>query len=332
MSRLRRATQQELEAAVTALRNGELVAFPTETVYGLGANARDPSALRRIFEAKGRPAHHPLILHLDSVRFLPRWARDLPAQVDVLADRFWPGPLTLVLKRNPDVSDVLTGGQDTIAVRVPSHPMALQLLTAFGGGIAAPSANRYGRLSATRAEHVREELGDAVSVILDGGESTIGLESTIVSLVDGPPRLLRPGAVRVDQLRELLPDLEVGPAAGTPRTPGSTPQHYAPQTRVVIVSTPELEPRIEELLAAQHRVAVLAQRPPRLARANVTWINAGRRADVYQHDLYANLRSLDKAGAAAILVEELPDGLPWAAVRDRLARASAPAPVTEDLP
>jgi L-threonylcarbamoyladenylate synthase len=332
MSRLRRATQQELEAAVTALRNGELVAFPTETVYGLGANARDPSALRRIFEAKRRPASHPLILHLDSVRFLPRWACEVPAQADVLADRFWPGPLTLVLKRNPEVSDVLTGGQDTIAVRVPSHPMALQLLTAFGGGIAAPSANRYGRLSPTRAEHVREELGDAVSVILDGGESTIGLESTIVSLVDGPPRLLRPGAVRIDQLRELLPDIEVGPAPGAPRTPGSTPQHYAPQTRVVIVSTPELEPRIEELLVAQHRVAVLAQRPPRLARANVTWINAGRRVDVYQHDLYANLRSLDKAGAAAILVEEVPDGLPWAAVRDRLARASAPSPVTEELP
>lgn len=332
MTRLRRATQQELEAAVSALRNGELVAFPTETVYGLGANARDPSALRRVFAAKGRPAGHPLILHLDSIRFLPRWTRELPPQVEVLADRFWPGPLTVVLKRNPEVSDVLTGGQDTIAVRIPSHPMALQLLTAFGGGIAAPSANRYGRLSPTRAEHVREELGDAVSVILDGGDSTIGLESTIVSLVGGPPRLLRPGAVRADQLLELLPDLEVGPAPGLPRTPGSTPQHYAPQTRVVIVSTPELEPRIEEFLAAQQRVAVLAQRPPRLARANVTWINAGRRADVYQHDLYANLRSLDKAGAVAILVEEVPDGLPWAAIRDRLARASAPSPVTEELP
>lgn len=332
MSRLRRATQQELEAAVAALRNGELVAFPTETVYGLGANARDPSALRRIFEAKGRPANHPVILHLDTARFLPRWAIDISAKVEMLAERFWPGPLTIVLRRHPDVSDVLTGGQDTIAIRVPSHPMALQLLTAFGGGIAAPSANRYGRLSPTRAEHVREELGDAVSVILDGGESTIGLESTIVSLVEGPPRLLRPGAVRVDQLRELLPDLEIGGGTATPRVPGSTPQHYAPQTRVVIVTTPELEPRIEEYLAGDKRVAVLAQRPPRLARANVTWINAGRRADVYQHDLYANLRSLDKAGAAAILVEEVPDGLPWAAVRDRLARASAPTPVTEELP
>lgn len=332
MSRLRRATQQELEAAVTALRNGELVAFPTETVYGLGANARDPAALRRLYEAKGRPASHPVIVHLDTVRFLPRWATEISARVEMLAERFWPGPLTLVLRRHPDVSDLLTGGQDTIAIRVPSHPMALQLLTAFGGGIAAPSANRFGRLSPTRAEHVREELGDAVSVVLDGGESTIGLESTIVALLDGPPRLLRPGAIRVDQLRALLPDLEVGPSPTAPRAPGGLPQHYAPQTRVVIVSTPELEPRIEELVAEDKRVAVLAQRPPRLARANVTWINAGRRADVYQHDLYANLRSLDKAGAAAILVEEVPDGLPWAAVRDRLARASAPTPLTEELP
>jgi L-threonylcarbamoyladenylate synthase len=332
MSRLRRATQQELEVAITALRNGELVAFPTETVYGLGANARDPAALRRLYEAKGRPASHPVIVHLDSARYLPRWATDVSAKAEMLAERFWPGPLTIVLRRHPDVSELLTGGQDTIAIRIPSHPTALQLLTAFGGGIAAPSANRFGRLSPTRAEHVREELGDAVSVILDGGESTIGLESTIVSLVDGAPRLLRPGAVRVDQLRAVLPDLEVGASSGAPRVPGSLPQHYAPQTRVVIASTPELEPRIEELVAQDKRVAVLAQRPPRLARANVTWINAGRRADVFQHDLYANLRSLDKAGAVAILVEQVPDGLPWAAVRDRLARASATTPVMEELP
>jgi L-threonylcarbamoyladenylate synthase len=332
MSRLRRATQQELDEAVTALRNGELVAFPTETVYGLGANARDPSALKKIFEAKGRPPTHPLILHLDSARFLPRWAIDISPRVDVLAERFWPGPLTIVLRRHPDISEILTGGQDTIAIRVPSHPMAQQLLTAFGGGIAAPSANRYGRLSPTRAEHVREELGDAVGVILDGGESTIGLESTIVSLVDGAPRLLRPGGVRIDQLREALPDLEVGASATSPRVPGSTPQHYAPQTPVIMVATGQIEPRVDELLARDQRVAVLAQRPPRKAQSNVTWINAGRRADVFAHDLYANLRSLDKAGAAAIFVEDVPEGLPWAAVLDRLTRASAPSPLSEELP
>ena len=150
MARLRRASQKELEDAVTALRNGDLVAFPTETVYGLGANARDAAALRRIFEAKGRPADHPLILHLDNPRFVSRWVAGLPPQFEPLAKAFWPGPMTLVMNRSEEASDVLTGGQDTVAIRIPSHPMAQQLLTAFGGGIAAPSANEYGRVSPTR--------------------------------------------------------------------------------------------------------------------------------------------------------------------------------------
>ncbi len=334
MSRLRRATQKELDEAVTALRNGELVAFPTETVYGLGANARDPAALRRIFEAKGRPVSHPLILHLDSERFLPRWAMEIPESAYKLAEQFWPGPLTLILRSNADVSELLTGGQDTIAIRVPSHPMAQQLLTAFGGGLAAPSANRFGRLSPTRPEHVREELGDAVRLILDGGESTIGLESTIVSLVEAQPRLLRPGNVRLDQLREVLGDVQVGPVESSPRVPGSLASHYAPSIPVVIVPTFNLEPRIDALLTQARRAAVLAQRPPRKAQTNVTWINAGRRADVFAHDLYANLRSLDKSGAAEILVEEVPEGPQWEAVRDRLQRASATGsnePVGDDL-
>src|SRR5450755_4581726 len=181
MARNIRATQIEIEAAVEALRDGELVAFPTETVYGLGANAQNPAAVRKIFEAKRRPANHPVIVHLDSPRYLHRWTCDVPEVATRLAERFWPGPMTLVMPRASNVHDIVTGGQDTVAIRVPSHPMAQQLLTAFGGGIAAPSANRFGRLSPTRAEHVRDELGDAVRVVLDGGESQIGLESTIVS-------------------------------------------------------------------------------------------------------------------------------------------------------
>ena len=192
-----RATQLELDAAVQALRDGELVAFPTETVYGLGAHAAHPAALRRVFELKGRPPTHPLIVHLDSARFLPRWAREIPPAAQQLAERFWPGPLTLVLPRAPNVHPLVTGGQDTVAVRVPAHPMAQQLLTAFGGGIAAPSANRFGRVSPTRAEHVREEFGDAVRVVLDGGECKLGLESTIVACLDGQVRLLRPGSITV---------------------------------------------------------------------------------------------------------------------------------------
>src|SRR5579871_4856118 len=179
MVRIVRASQVEIDTAVQTLRDGDLVAFPTETVYGLGANAQNPAAVRKIFTAKGRPENHPLIVHLDSPRFLHRWVREMSDAATKLAERFWPGPLTMVLPRAPNVHDIVTGGQDTIGIRVPSHPMAQQLLTAFGGGIAAPSANRYGRLSPTRAEHVREEFGDAVRVLLDGGDSKVGLESTI---------------------------------------------------------------------------------------------------------------------------------------------------------
>jgi L-threonylcarbamoyladenylate synthase len=322
MARSRRATQQELEAAVSALRNGDLVAFPTETVYGLGANARDPAALRKLFEAKGRPADHPLILHIDNARFLARWVAAVPPEAEKLAQAFWPGPLTLVMYRSEDASDVLTGGQDTVAIRVPSHPMAQQLLTAFGGGIAAPSANRYGKVSPTRPEHVREELGDAVSIIMDGGECTIGVESTIVSLVGAKPRLLRPGSITQAQIEAVLGPVEVGADGASPRVPGSTAQHYSPSTAVAIVPSTLLESRIDTLLRDGRRVAVLALRSPRKAQTGLTWINAGRRLDVYQHDLYANLRSLDKAGADLILVEDVPQKPEWAAVIDRLARCA----------
>src|SRR6202034_3611441 len=241
MVRVVRATQFELDAAVQALRDGDLVAFPTETVYGLGAHAGHPAALRRVFELKGRPVSHPLIVHLDSVRYLTRWAREVPPAAEQLAASFWPGPMTLVLPRAHNVHPLVTGGQDTIAVRVPSHPMAQQLLTAFGGGIAAPSANRFGRLSPTRAEHVRDELGDAVRVVLDGGESQIGLESTIVACQGDQVRLLRSGAVTPSQLREIAPDLIVGADAQSSRVPGSLPSHYAPTTPMSVVPSGEID-------------------------------------------------------------------------------------------
>src|ERR1041384_8608022 len=177
MVRIVRATLKELENAVTALRDGELVAFPTDTVDGVGANAQNPAAVRRIFELKDRPADHPVIVHLDNPKYLHRWAREVPDNAQKLAARFWPGPLTMVLPRSEAVHDVVTGGHDTVAIRVPSHPMAQQLLTAFGGGIAAPSANRFGRLSPTRPEYVREEFGDAVSVVMDGGDRQLALGS-----------------------------------------------------------------------------------------------------------------------------------------------------------
>ncbi|MFI4913987.1 MAG: L-threonylcarbamoyladenylate synthase [Steroidobacterales bacterium] len=318
-----RATQLELDTAVQALRDGELVAFPTETVYGLGAHAGHPAALRKIFAAKGRPTNHPLIVHLDSARFLTRWARAVPVAAEKLAERFWPGPLTLVLPRADNVSELVTGGQDTIAVRIPAHPMAQQLLTAFGGGIAAPSANRYGRVSPTRAEHVREELGESVRVILDGGECKVGVESTIVACIGDTVRLLRPGSITLSALRRVVGDVLLAAGEDGPRVPGSHAMHYAPTTPLQITPTDQIETLAESLSGAGLRVAVLAQRPPLGTYQHVTWINAGRRVEAYAHDLYANLRTLDKAGCARILVQEVPADERWDAVRDRLQRAAS---------
>jgi L-threonylcarbamoyladenylate synthase len=323
MSRATRATQPELDAAVQALRDGEVVGFPTETVYGLGASAQHAPALQKIFALKGRPTSHPLIVHLDSARFLHRWARAVPPSAARLAERFWPGPLTLVLPRADNVLDLVTGGQDTVAVRVPSHPMALQLLTAFGGGIAAPSANRYGHVSPTRAEHVREEFGESVRVVLDGGECKVGLESTIVACLDGEVRLLRPGHISLAQLRQAVGEVASGPGADVPRVPGSTQSHYAPVTPLRLVAAGQMERLAEELSRGGARVGVLAQRPPLGSFRTVTWVNAGQRLDSYAHDLYANLRTLDKLGATCLLVQEIPADERWDAVRDRLTRAAA---------
>ena len=325
MVRVVRASQAELEAAVDALRDGELVAFPTETVYGLGANASNPAAVRKVFELKGRPPSHPVIVHIDERRYLKRWVRELAPAAEKLAEAFWPGPLTLVLPRGESVHDVVTGGQDTVAIRIPSHPMARQLLDAFGGGIAAPSANRFGRLSATRAEHVQDEFGDAVRVILDGGECQVGLESTIVSCVDGVVRQLRPGAVTLGQLRKVAGEVLVGPDRSAPRAPGTLAAHYAPVTPLAIVPGGELDQLAESLSEGGQRIAVLAQRLPLKTYQYVTWINAGSRAAAFAHDLYSNLRVLDKAGCSRILVQEVPGDERWDAVRDRIARASAAA-------
>ncbi len=325
MVKVVRASQADIEAAVDALRDGELVAFPTETVYGLGANASNPAAVRKVFELKGRPPSHPVIVHIDERRYLKRWVREVGPAAEKLAEAFWPGPLTLVLPRAEGVHDVVTGGQDSIAVRIPSHPMARQLLDAFGGGIAAPSANRFGRLSATRAEHVQDEFGDAVKVILDGGECQVGLESTIVSCLGEVPRLLRPGAVTLGQLRKVAGEVLIGAEQSGPRVPGSTTSHYAPVTPLAIVPGGELDALAESLSGGGQRIAVLAQRLPLKTYPTVTWINAGSRAAAFAHDLYSNLRALDRSGCTRILVQEVPGDERWDAVRDRLARASAAA-------
>jgi L-threonylcarbamoyladenylate synthase len=324
-----RATQTEIEEAVEALRAGELVVFPTETVYGLGANASNPAAVRKIFDVKGRPTDHPVIVHLDNPRYLHRWVSDIPPVAEQLAAKFWPGPLTLILPKAENVNDIVTGGQDSIGIRVPSHPMAQQLLTAFGGGIAAPSANRYGRLSPTKPEHVRDELGEAVGIILDGGESPIGLESTIVSCLGNVARLLRPGFITRSQLQQTVGEL--ADAGAAPRSPGDRLLHYAPSTPLEIVSSDDLEVRAGDMVARQEKVAVLAMRPPLHTQRYMTWINAGKRPDTYAHNLYNHLRTLDRAGCLRILVQELPQDERWAAILDRLQRASGSGLGVDDL-
>ena len=320
----------EIDNAVAVLRAGGLVAFPTETVYGLGADASNPAAVRRIFEAKGRPATHPVIVHLADAVQLANWAREVPEGARRLARKFWPGPLTIILKRAAKVSDVVTGGQDTVALRVPSHPVAQQLLARFGGGIAAPSANCHGRVSATTAEHVRREFGAAVDCVLDGGEARIGIESAIVDLSRSAPTLMRPGWITAFEIEAALGVALAAPAADAPRAPGTLAAHYAPRTPLVLVGGDRAQELAASLVRQGRRVAVLAlvaRRPP---LEGLEWVAAPRDAAGYAHALYASLRRLDEAGCDTIIVEHPPRVLEWAAINDRLARAAADSSASDD--
>ena len=314
----------EVSRAAELLRAGELVAFPTETVYGLGADARNPRAIAKIFEAKGRPADHPLIVHLPDASHLERWAVDIPEAARKLAVAFWPGPLTLILKRHPSVPDAVTGGQDTVGLRVPNHPLALQLLREFNGGVAAPSANRFGHVSPTTAAHVREELGDAVAMILDGGPCAVGIESTILDLSGGEPRILRPGMLDAAALGTVLDSRpEFGGTQNAPRVSGSLEAHYAPRTPLQLVAVAELAEAASQALGAGRRVAVLADQPVDLGHENLVWCPASADPAQFAHDLYARLRELDAMGCDLLLVAAPPVDEAWRAVTDRLRRAAA---------
>jgi L-threonylcarbamoyladenylate synthase len=317
--------KQDLLYPVRILRAGGLVAFPTETVYGLGADAQNETAVRRIFEVKGRPASHPVIVHLADASQLDAWARSVPAIAYELARAFWPGPLTMVLKRSGLASDAITGGQDTVALRVPATPLAQQLLEAFGGGIAAPSANRYGRVSPTTAEDVRAELGDQVDAILDGGPCLIGVESTIVDLSSGSPALLRPGGVPREELERIVGDrIPLGRASGV-RVPGMQPTHYAPATRIVIAEHSELAAAAELERRKGHAVVVVAPKgfpvPAGLAHLLVP-----ERLEEYAQLLYRTLREVDRQHFdVAVFWVPQATGL-GLAIRDRLARAAGADP------
>ena len=318
-------TATELTRAVATLRAGGLVAFPTETVYGLGADASNETAIKKVFAAKGRPHDHPLIVHIASAAQLNEWARDIPPTAHTLAKNFWPGPLTLILKRAPGVSDLVTGGQDTVAMRVPAHPLAQALLKAFGGGIVGPSANRFGRVSATTAEHVRQEFGDAVDCIIDGGACEVGIESTIVDLSGAKPALLRPGIITTAQIESVLGKALIAPNAQSPRAPGTLEKHYAPRTPVMLVEADLIDELSRSFARQGKRVAVLARNARQPLIDKLVWIAAPEAPAGYAHDLYANLRQLDAAECDVMLVEEPPSAMEWAAVRDRLGRAAAGA-------
>jgi L-threonylcarbamoyladenylate synthase len=315
----------EIERAVAQLRAGEFVAFPTETVYGLGADAANAAAVAKIFAAKDRPADHPLIVHLPSAEHLSRWAREVPADAEKLAAAFWPGPLTLILKRQPYVPNAVTGGQDTVGLRVPNHPLALELLAAFDGGIAAPSANRFGRISPTTAVHVREELGDRVPLVLDGGACSVGIESAILDLSRGAPALLRPGAIGAADIARVLgrAPATAAPQAEAPRVPGSLEAHYAPRTPLQLVSSDGLLFALRNALVAGEKVAVLAPTAQAISHDLVAWKQSPTDPAGFAHDLYASLRALDALGCVRILVQQPPAGEAWLAVNDRLRRAAA---------
>ncbi|MFA4969976.1 MAG: L-threonylcarbamoyladenylate synthase [Sulfuritalea sp.] len=314
----------EVSRAAALLRAGELVAFPTETVYGLGADASNPQAIAKIFAAKGRPADHPLIVHLPDASQLDRWAIDIPAVAFELAAAFWPGPLTLILKRHPSVLDAITGGQDTVGLRVPNHPLALQLLREFDGGVAAPSANRFGHVSPTTAAHVREELGDAVAMILDGGPCAVGIESTILDLSGGEPRILRPGMLDAEAVGAVLGRPPAfGGEQNAPRVSGSLEAHYAPSTPLQLVAAADLAATAAQALATGRRVAVLAPEAPVHVHQKMVWSAASTDAAQFAHELYARLRELDALGCDLILVAAPPATEAWRAVADRLRRAAA---------
>ena len=324
--------EADYRRAVELLRAGELVAFPTETVYGLGADAANPDAVAKIFAAKGRPADHPLIVHLAGHDAVNHWADSVPDVAWELMEMFWPGPLTLILKKRPWVPSTVTGGQDTVGLRVPGHPVALELLRRFAAvagehaGIAAPSANRFGRVSPTSADHVREELGERVPLILDGGPCAVGIESTIVDCSRGEPVILRPGHIAPAHLEAVVGRLPaVESAAGAPRVSGSLEAHYAPTTSLRLVAGARL---LDFLNAQRHRggrCAVLSSHQPPQAGMPHAWRMMPADPVGYAHDLYAALREMDRAGADLIVVEALPDDPAWAAVADRLRRAVAGA-------
>ncbi|WP_395405124.1 L-threonylcarbamoyladenylate synthase [Pseudoduganella sp. UC29_106] len=322
---------EAIAAAAASLEAGELVAFPTETVYGLGADAENPAAVARIYAAKGRPQDHPVIVHVAPGADLDYWVTDVPPAARQLAQAFWPGPLTLILKRNTHIPDAVSGGQDTVGIRCPSHPVAIALLSAFKGGkggVAAPSANKFGNVSPTTAQHVKDEFagevgaGMAVAAVLDGGNSQVGIESTILDLsrlATHGPVLLRPGHISSQQIADVIGAMPQSPDQTAPRASGTLESHYAPKAPVALLPTCDIPATVSALAARGRRVALIHYTPIAASEPSVALPDEPKG---YAYGVYAALRAMDQEQVDLILVETPPQDAEWAGVNDRLRRAA----------
>ncbi|GAB3250269.1 L-threonylcarbamoyladenylate synthase [Chitinimonas naiadis] len=314
-----------LDQALALLQAGELVGIPTETVYGLAADASKPEAVAKIFALKGRPADHPVIIHIAGKAQLADWAQDIPDAAWKLADAFWPGSLTLILKRKDHVPDAVTGGQDTVGLRAPAHPLTHELLQRFGGGLAAPSANQFGHVSPTTAQHVYNEFGARLPLILDGGPCKVGVESTIVGLTGEHPTLLRPGGVPAAAIESVLGIKLVHhekPSTAQIRVSGLLDSHYAPRTPLLVGSLSTLENEAYRRFEAGEKVALLHYTPLGNTICGVETQAMPADAEPYAHTLYATLRQFDLGGFDALLLESPPQQADWLAVNDRVKRAT----------
>ncbi len=308
----------QIDKAVELLKAGELVAFPTETVYGLGADSTNDQALAKIFQLKERPKNHPLILHIATIAELNKYAQNIPDIAYKLAENFWPGPFTIILERAKDTSKVITGQQDTVALRIPNHPVALELLENFGAAIAAPSANRFGRISPTTSEHVKTEFGNKIKLILDGGASQVGLESTILNLSSSQAQILRPGQITKEAIANILGYMpqSMQNTNNAIKSPGLLKSHYSPITASSLKTRSELA----KIIKTQNNIGVLCHSLNLKEAKNIIVLK--NNPATYAQKLYASLRQLDRLGLNHIYIEEPNDNSEWSAIKDRLSRAT----------
>jgi L-threonylcarbamoyladenylate synthase len=328
-------SKRQLETVLTLLHEGKLVALPTETVYGLAADASNEHAVAKIFQAKGRPSNHPLIVHIGSVNQLSQWAKDMPDYAHKLAKAFWPGPMTLILKKQMQVLDAVTGGQDSVGIRISSHPIMQKVLQHFNGGLAAPSANRFGHISPSLAKHVKQSLGDKVDLIIDGGATSVGIESTIIDCTQNHPRILRPGMITADEIAQITHLTIAKNSDETPRVSGDLKSHYAPVTKTFLVGPKELTKHIEN----NPSMVIISRSKPNINKVIVHdarlptqqaqhdgkqqhWIIMPNDAQAYAHCLYEQLHFADQLNCGVILIEKTPNTQEWLGVCDRLQKAS----------